>query len=67
MKRYDELTHRSKHELREIDESPWGWIEGPGRDEPWHRYESWISFALVIVSAAIVVLIGWALWLVFFR
>ena len=35
---YDPLTYRSKHELRELDDDPFGWLEGPENHGPWQRY-----------------------------
>ena len=60
----DPLTERIKHELREIDPDPWGWIEGPHTDErplwerrPWNRWDGLVSLLLFLASAAI------AIWL----
>lgn len=50
---YDELTHRSKHELRELDDDPWNWFEGPDRSDPWHRFSGWHVVAAVLLVAVL--------------
>jgi hypothetical protein len=68
MKTRDPLTERIKHELREIDPDPWGWIEGPHTDErplwerrPWNRWDGLAALLLCLASAATAI---WVIWVV---
>ena len=69
MPEYDELTHRSKHETRELDEGPHDWISEPIRLHPWSRFDGWgvvLGFLLVgILGICAIVDVAWMLYLIF--
>lgn len=68
---HDPLTHRAKHELREIDPDPKDWIEGPAhrraRLRPWWRDRSWLLFVCTVAAPAVVVVVACVLVKVFGR
>jgi hypothetical protein len=49
----DPLTHRFKHEAREIDPDPLDWFEGP---EPQPRTLGWVLGAISIAAVVAIVL-----------
>jgi len=51
----DPLTHRWKHEARDVNPDPYGWWEGP--DRPAHRH-GW-RWAALLAVATLVVLMLW--------
>lgn len=49
---YDELTHRAKHELRELGDGPRQWLEHERPPGPWSRFNGWHLAALFVGLAA---------------
>lgn len=60
--RYDPITHRTKHTLRELEDDPWNWLEGPEHGpRAWGRY----SAGRIAVMAAIVAWVAFFAWIAY--